>query len=584
MRATDQPQQPTDGTATSTSGDASRERISHLTRRHFLSTIAAAAATAALAACGGSTATDTPKPAVGTTSPTSGTASGGASPTITVGASSAPQAAAPGKPGGKKIFRVAFSGDVQNMDSAAITTDPDNQAGEAIYNYMARYTYNPPLGTDILPDLAEKWEISPDAKVITFHLRKGAQFHRGYGDCTAEDVKWNWTRIQDEKTASRFRTDFSGGTFDVLDPLTLKVTFDRPYPSFIPAALGYVSGLIMSQKAFQELGANWKSNPVGCGPFSWGAWTPGSELTLNRFDGYWGQKPKIDQIVMRLKADERPSTLAISKGELDATYIDDPDVARDVQKNPPPNTTLLKAASGQGTYWLAFNMKHKPLDDLRVRQALRYAIDVNSIAKDLFGGFADPLYGFLPPFMFGYSDEVMKYDYNPDKARQMLKAANVPADWQPAMLGNTTSIIAHKVHEAVGSYWADVGVKVKNDLPDSGVFLKRRAAGDYDMFGIGVGRIEPDQVATPYFRSGSTVNNSFYNGVDDLIDQARAEPDRPKRADLYKKTLQKVAEDSPAAFIVATNSPMLVNKRVTGIAGSGWLHRFDWFNIDVPAE
>ena len=156
MPATDQPQQPTDGKATSSYGDELRERTSrHLTRRYFLSTIAAAAATAALAACSGSTVNDTPKPSGDTAAPASGTASGGTSPTITVGASSAPQAAAPGKPGGKKIFRAAFSGDVQNMDSAAITTDPDNQAGEAIYNYMARYTYNPPLGTDILPDLAE---------------------------------------------------------------------------------------------------------------------------------------------------------------------------------------------------------------------------------------------------------------------------------------------------------------------------------------------------------------------------------------------------------------------------------------------
>src|SRR5205085_10715078 len=114
------------------------------------------------------------------------------SPTITVSASTAPQAAAPGKPGGKKIFRVTASADVQNMDSAAITSDPDNQAGEAIYHYMARYTYNPPLGTDVLPDLAENWEVSPDAKVITFHLRKGAKFHRNYGELTANDVKWNW--------------------------------------------------------------------------------------------------------------------------------------------------------------------------------------------------------------------------------------------------------------------------------------------------------------------------------------------------------------------------------------------------------
>jgi ABC-type transport system substrate-binding protein len=230
-------------------------------------------------------------------------------------------------------------------------------------------------------------------------------------------------------------------------------------------------------------------------------------------------------------------------------------------------------------------MKRPPLDNVMVRQALRYAIDVNTIAKELYGGLADPVHSFLPPFMWSYSDDVMKFNYDPNKAKQMLKDAGVDLNsWQPSILGSSTSIYATKLDQAVSSYWSDIGVKAKNDLLEQGVFLQRRAAGDYDMFSIGPGRIEPDQIATAYFRTGSTVNNSFYSGADDLIDAARAEPDRTKRADLYKQLQQRIAIDSPCAFLVAPNSSLALNKRVAGIAGAGWLHRYDWFNVDVPAE
>src|SRR5262249_743430 len=142
---------------------------------------------------------------------------------------------------------------------------------------------------------------------------------------------------------------------------------------------------------------------------------------------------------------------------------------------------------------------------------------------------------FLPPFMFGYSAEITRFDYNPDKAKQMLKDANVPSDWSPGVLTDATSVNARKISEAVNSYWNGVGVKSKIELPDSGTYQQRRAAGDYDIFSITVGRIDPDQIATPYWHTGSTVNNSFYAGADDLIDRAKAEPDPTKRSDLYRQ-------------------------------------------------
>ena len=276
------------------------------------------------------------------------------------------------------------------MDPAVMNSQVDFQISEAIYNFIGRYTYDPPLGNAITPELAENWEILDGAKTFIFHLRKGVKFAKGYGDLTADDVKYNWTRIIDPKTASQYRTDFGGSTIDVLDPYTIKVTFDRPMPSFISSSLAFRPGFIVSPKAFQELGDKWKASPVGSGPFVWDSYQAGSSLTLKRNEDYWGAKPKVDQIVYRFKIDDRAATLAVAKGELDAYYLSDPDLMIQAATKPDPNTQFLKSAHGQAPYIIFFNSRRKPFDDIRVRQALRYAIDQNAIAKELFGGLAEP--------------------------------------------------------------------------------------------------------------------------------------------------------------------------------------------------
>src|SRR5690606_30220901 len=126
------------------------------------------------------------------------------------------------------------------------------------------------------------------------------------------------------------------------------------------------------------------------GPFRWEKYEPGSSVLLVRNEEYWGPQPKVDQILVKLKVEENSGVLAVATGELDQIYITTPDIASDVLNNTDPNTVLMQSELGQSLQWLAFNMKHPPFDDIRVRQALRYAIDVEAIANDLFGGLAQP--------------------------------------------------------------------------------------------------------------------------------------------------------------------------------------------------
>ncbi len=360
-------------------------------------------------------------------------------PTVAVQPTAQPAAAA--KPGGKKIYRVGSLPDVVSMDPAIMSNQIDFQIAEMIFNLMGRYTYDPPLGNAINSELAESWEIKDDAKTWIFHIRRGVKFQKAYGDLTAEDVKANWEHIKKPDTASPFRVEFGNSTIDVLDPYTVKVTFDQPKPSFMTAVLGFRPGFIVSPKARTELGDRWKSNPIGSGPFVWSDYQAGTSLTMTKNPDYWGQKPHLDEIQYRFKIDDRAASLAVSKGELDAFYLSDPDAMIAASKNTDPNVIFHKSAAGQAPYIQFFNMRRKPLDDIRVRHALRHAIDNEAIAKELFGGLADPLHSFLPPSMFGFSQDVTQFEYNPDKAKQLLKDANVPADWELNLISYSTLLI-----------------------------------------------------------------------------------------------------------------------------------------------
>src|SRR3954453_24234721 len=186
-----------------------------------------------------------------------------------------------------------------------------------------------------------------------------------------------------------------------MDPSTLKITFERSFSPLIGSTIAYGTGMLVSPKAYQANSEKWSTKPIGSGPFVWDSGQPGSSITLKRNPDYWGQKPKIDQIQFKMKVDDRTAALAISKGEIDAFYVSDPDVAIAASKNTDPNVKFIKSQYGQSPFTLWFNMRRKPLDDPRVRKALRLAIDAEALAKNLFGGLAEPIHSYLPPSMFG---------------------------------------------------------------------------------------------------------------------------------------------------------------------------------------
>lgn len=567
-----------------------------LTRRKLLFVSAATTATALLAACGSSSSSSSTSStssstasgaaaasptAEGTQAPSSGLAS---TPVSAASPSAAATQASTGKSGGKKIYRIGTASAITELDPATTTTEVNNAPQEALFEPLARYTYDPPLGNQIVPQLAKSWDISSDAKTYTFHLQTGVKFHNG-DSMTSDDVKWNLDRVKNPSTGSSARSDFVGATITAPDPATVVVAFDHPNPSFIQATIAYVNCRIISPKVYEKLGQKWITGPVGTGPFTWGSYLANTKLTLPRNENYWGTKPHIDEIEFHMDIDDQTASLAVSKAEIDAIYIADPNVAITDSKSTDANVKFMKAKYGTSPFNCWFNMRRKPLDDIRVRHALRYAIDSEAIAKELFGGLAQVIYSYLPPFMFGYStDGVDTFEYDPNKAKQLLKEANITSDWHPEMISQAILPISRQTTEAIASYWKDVGVNIKNSSLEQGIIVKRSNARDYDMYATYVTRIDPSQLTARFWRSDGASNLSGYTLADNLIDQVTSEPNADKRAQLYRQLQQKLSSDSPASWSVAVSEDLLLNKRVSGSEGAGWLERFNWFDVDVPAE
>lgn len=282
-------------------------------------------------------------------------------------------------------------------------------------------------------ELAEKWEMSPDATSFTFHLRKGIQWHRGYGEVTADDVAFTIARMRNPKTGSAYGSNFKEITaVDVKDKYTVTLTIASPNPFFHALAMApRFGGYVQPRKAVEELGDKFRHNPVGTGPFEWSSFEPKQKAILKANPQYWEGKPKIDILEVYYLPETAARTLAFVKGDVDmiegATV---PGWANSLRRQKPDAVFNL---GRPGSIWaFHLNMTRKPLDDLRVRQAIAHALDQN-IWIQAFGDFLSRMNGIAPPGYYGAlepadvpKDADWPYVFNQDRSRMLLAEAGFP--------------------------------------------------------------------------------------------------------------------------------------------------------------
>src|SRR6056297_1702096 len=213
--------------------------------------------------------------------------------------------------------RMRLGEDIENLDPAHLVRGYD--IALVLYSNLLKYKSG---SSELVPDAAEEVDVSEDGKTIEFKLKEGIQFHKGYGEMTAEDVKFSYERIIDPEEKSEYKNDFA--TLDhveVTGKYSGKIILNDPFPPLLTRTLPMQSGSILSKKAYEELGEKFATNPIGSGPYYWDKWLPREKMVLKRFDKYYGELPDFAAIEIYPIADKKAAEMAFDRGELDATMV-----------------------------------------------------------------------------------------------------------------------------------------------------------------------------------------------------------------------------------------------------------------------
>ncbi|MBI3329176.1 MAG: ABC transporter substrate-binding protein, partial [Nitrospinae bacterium] len=282
-------------------------------------------------------------------------------------------------------------------------------------------TLDPDL--NIVPDLAEKWDVLENGRVYVFHLRKGVKFHDGT-DLNAEAVKFNFDRILDPAIRSFVRPFYEQvDKVEAVDDYTLRVILNEPSGALLPALAGYAQGVpVGSPTAIKKHGADWVRHPVGTGPFIFKEWKPGDRVLIERNPNYFKKGlPYLDSVEFRIMRDPLATITALRTGAIDfVTRVSVRNIPI-VEKVP---GIVLRTGADRAPVIALVNMRHKPFDDLRVRKAIAgYGINREEIARVVYLGKTKPLVSIIPEGVQDYLDLNELYPYDPAKAKALLKEA-----------------------------------------------------------------------------------------------------------------------------------------------------------------
>jgi peptide/nickel transport system substrate-binding protein len=473
----------------------------------------------------------------------------------------------------KRISIRLGSRDIGSADPAMTKTGDDETVALQIFNSLVA----PPRGTldveldKLQPVLAQSWDISPDRKTWTFHLRPGVKWQKGYGEVSAEDVKFSFERQMDPKLGGVHGASFKSiDSIDIVDPLTVRFNLKATDPFFhVEALIPGFGRFIVPKKAVEELGEKFGFQPVGSGAFEFSEYRPQEAIILKAFDGYFGGRAPLDELELRYIPDNNAATIAFIGGELDVTGGDrDPKWVKNMQaQNPDAVISTLLPGSLQ---FISFNMTVKPLDNLKVRQALAYAIDRSQWAK-AFGIVHGDLPAIVPEEFFGAlkaSDipPELRYDYNPEKAKALLAEAGYPNGFSmDAIISERDDYKTNML--MVQDMLRKIGVNLNLQVQDHASYQAniRQDRGTVVELSTAMEPTAP-QVLNEFLSKQAAVgkpsslrNFSHYGevggNIDDLVAKAVAEADAAKQLEYLKQAQLQVLKDVP--LITLQTAPII---------------------------
>ena len=397
-----------------------------------------------------------------------------------------------------------------------------------------------------------------DDKTIEFTLKDGLKFSGDYGPLTAEDVKFSFERfIKPGPDGAKvvYADDWAAlDSVEVTGPLSGKIHLKNPSPAVWLIALADGSGVIISKKAFETLGDKFKTTPIGSGPYILKEWVPRDHFTLVANPDYVGDKPAFAEIIGKPIADDKTAQLALQAGEIDFARID-PTAAKEVQGTAGLKVETLSAID---YVWIGPNIAKKPFDDIRVREAIRKAIDVPAIIAAAYNGTVEPARALEAPGILGYWKDAPVHERDVEGAKKLLAEAG-----QEAGFSTKLTVLSKAVPQAtaavVQANLAEIGIDVQIDALDGGAYWaygENDASKDLELVLVEYrGKFDPG-FQTQWFTSDQIGTWNWQRFAskefDDLHKQGGIETDPKKREEIYIAA-QKLLDES-AAFIWITHN------------------------------
>ncbi|WP_173931531.1 ABC transporter substrate-binding protein [Chelativorans sp. Marseille-P2723] len=406
----------------------------------------------------------------------------------------------------------------------------------------------------VMPALAESWEISEDGKTYTFHLREGVTFHDGT-TFDAEDVKFTLERAMAEDSTNAQKSLFAAiETVEVVDAATVTVKLAHPQGSFL-YNMGWGDAVIVAPESELEN----REKPVGTGPFKFHRWAKGSAVTLVANPDYWGEPVALEKVEFRFIPDAAASVTALLSGDVHAfSNMQAGDALPQIEADPRFKVVI---GSTEGETILAMNNGKAPFDDIRVRKAISHALDREEIILGATAGNGVPIGSHFSPANEAYVDLTGTYPHDLDKAKELLAEAGL-ADGFSATLKLPPPPYARDGGEIIASQLREIGIQLEIVPMEWAQWLEQVFSNkDYDLTVIS--HTEPNDIEI-YAR-----DDYYFNYDNPELKSVMAELDRTadpaKRNELYGQAQRIIAEDAVNGFLFQLPKTGVWDARIEGL-------------------
>jgi dipeptide transport system substrate-binding protein len=479
---------------------------------------------------------------------------------------------------GAKTLVYCSEGSPENFYPAINTTGTSFDANSQIYSRIVDFERG---GTQVVPGLAERWEISEDGTVYTFHLRKGVKWHdtqkhfKPTRDFNADDIVFSIER-QWKESNPYFKVTSSNHSYfndmnmpkllksvEKVDDHTVRITLNQPEAPFLSDLAMEYAAIISKEYADAMLKAGTPERvdqePVGTGPFYLVNYQKDAVIRYKAWPRYWGGKAKIDDLVFAITPDASVRWAKLQRGECHVMPYPNPADLEAIRKD--SNVQLLEQP-GLNVGYIAYNTTKKPFDDKRVRQALNMAINKKAIVDAVFLGSGVPAKNPIPPTIWSYDDSIQDYPYDPAQAKKLLAEAGYPNGFETDLwampVQRPYNPNARRIAELAQADLAKVGVTAKIVSYEWGEYRKRAQNGEHMMAQLGWtgDNGDPDNFLHTLLgcdsakTNGSNIAKFCHQPFEDVVVKAKRVSDQAQRAELYKQAQRIFHEEAPW-FVVA---------------------------------